>query len=54
MQKWVHEGAMILDYMYLQLLRPINSLGSNNRVAGMGLSLASLNSINLREISVEA
>lgn len=54
MQKWLHEGAMSLDYMYLQLLRPINSLGSNNRVAGMGLSLASLNSINLREISVEA
>lgn len=54
MQKWLHEGAMNLGYMYLQLLRPIYSLGSNIRVAGLGLSLASLNSINLIEISVEA
>lgn len=49
-----HEGAMILGYMYLELLRLINSLGSNIRVAGMGLSLVSLNSINLREIRVGA
>lgn len=47
-----HEGSMILGYMHLELLGLINSLGFNIRLAGMGLSSASLNSINFRETGV--
>lgn len=47
-----HEVSIILGYMYLELLSLINLLRSNIRQAGMGLSLASLNSINLRETGV--
>lgn len=53
MQKWLHEGAMILGYMYLQLLRPINSLGSN-RANWYGPIFGFSKLVNLREISVEA
>lgn len=47
-----YEGSTILDYMYLELLGFINSLASNIRLPAAGLSSASLNSINLREIGV--
>lgn len=47
-----HEGSMILGYMYLELLGVINSLATNIRLPGVGLSSASLNLINLREIGV--
>lgn len=48
----LHDGSVIPGYMYLELLGLINSLGSNIRLAGVGLSSASLNSINLRVIGV--
>lgn len=47
-----HESSMTLGYMNLELLGLINSLGSIIRLAGVGLSSASLNSINFRETGV--
>lgn len=46
------EVSMILAYTYLKLLGFINSLGSNLRLAGVGVSSAPPNSINLRETGV--
>lgn len=46
------EISMTFAYMYLKLLGFINSLGSNIRLAGVGVSSAPLNSINLRETGV--